>query len=332
MENTEQKSVNEIDLIEVSGKVLKQMGIFFKWAASIVQQVFIFFLRKSLWFAICIIAMLAFSYGVHKMRKPLYSTMMVARMNVLDNAFAISYVNNLNASLSDVHLAKKVFNLPDTSFAKHIKSIQGYWGVAYFEGGSVDFIDFAWKHITPSVMRDTLDKSHRVNDRFYVKVGVSSDTVQPYLTKGLIENICSIPYLQELNADRKARVRERITVLERQIKVLDSLQYYEYFVKDAKTVKPSMMGQLLLLNEKEKTLFHEEIMKLHNERFYYESDLKVNPEPATVIQGFETNFQRESSYFRAAKRMLVIGFLLTLVAALAWDNRKWLVDVIIKKP
>ncbi|MDR2937792.1 MAG: hypothetical protein LBU92_02490 [Prevotellaceae bacterium] len=326
MDNMQKDASKEVDLLELSGKMLGALGKCCGWLLQLLQVVFVFFLRKIWWFAACVLLVVAFSAATYKVQKASYSSMLVAKMNVLDNAFAISYINNLKASLSDIQLTQKIFNLPDTALAKQVKSIEAFWGVSYFHGGStVDKVDFKWEHTSALALRDTMAAT-RVGDRFFVRASVYNGSVLAYLTKGLVENMCSLPYLQELNGIRKVQVNARVAELSRQIKVLDSLQHYEYFVKDAKTMKPSMMGQLMLLSEKEKTLLHNEIMRLSNERLALETDLQLNPNPITVIQNFETNLQPEVLFFSIAKRWLLVGFLLTLIAAIAWDNRKWLAE------
>ena len=322
MENKDKNSQNEIDLIEISGKMAEKIGQFFKWITLVAQHLLVFLLRKILWFALVFVLILGYSRLTRQAPSSFYSTMMVARISVLDNAFAINYINSLNASLANPEFVQKAFDLPSVELAGQIRSIEAFWGVSYF-GQGTDVIDFEQKYTVPAALRDTT--TQRVDDRFYIRARVLSSEVQPYLTKGLIENINSLPYLQEANADRKINVQAQISDLNSQISRLDSLQRYEYFVKDARNMRPQQMGQLLLFTEGEKQLYHEEIMRLREERAQLESDLLLNPDPVTVIQGFETNLQHEQSASASStRRRLMKGFLLTFVLALAWDNRKWL--------
>jgi hypothetical protein len=162
--------------------------------------------------------------------------------------------------------------------------------------------------------------------------------VQQHLTKGLVDNICRIPHIQELNELRKLQKTERIAKLNREIKVLDSVQFYDYFVKDAKVgAVAQTTGSIVLMSESdaapqthrvritEKSFFHEEILKLQHERHLLEKDFLVSLEPVMVIQGFETNLQREG--FCMSGQALVFGFLIALFAALAWDNRKRIAEM-----
>ncbi|MDR1226650.1 MAG: hypothetical protein LBK47_07100 [Prevotellaceae bacterium] len=318
MENNQKDSANEIDLLEVLGKV-------WHWVERIVQIVFVFFVRKSLWFISFIAVILIGDYITYKATKPLYYTVMTAKMNVLDNAFAINHINELNASAtSGPEFWMAEFNLPDTAIAKHINFIGGYWGVAFSKQRDyAEAVDFKGNYA-----RDTVN-NRRIEDRFYVAVKVYNKDVQPYLTKGVVDNICNNQFAQEQNNLRKAQLQERISELSRQIRVLDSLQRYEYFLKDAKVAKPSG-GQLMVLAEKEKTLYHNEILKLYSERQKLERELQLNPDPVTVIQGFGVTSQLEVKFIDTAKQAVVFGFFLALIAALVWDNRKWLIEKIVK--
>jgi len=317
MENTQKNSVNEVDLLDL-------LVIVWRWIELAVQKTFVFLVRKSLWFIAVILVMLVISYFRYTTQRQVYSTMMIARMNVQDNAFAINYLNNLNASASNPKIWQRVLNLPDTLLAQQVKSVGGFWGISFSKGDFVDVVDFNKKY-TSAVVRDSLIR--RIKDCFFVKADVYNSDVLPYLTKGLVDNICNNPFIQEQNVLRKAQARERIAELNRQIRVLDSAQRYEYFVKNANPLGT----QLTVISEKEKKFYHDEILRLHGERQWREENLLLNPEPVTVIQGFGATLQQKTTFFSVASPMVAIAFLLALILSLAWDNRKWLVEKVVQK-
>lgn len=312
------------------GKAGRKLLDLCKSLYAFAEKLFVYGVQKSLWFVTFIMVALILSYVWYKAAKPVYSSIMVAQVNVLDNAFAIDFVNGLGRSATQPAEWQKIFNLPDTVLAQQISSVGAYWGIDYTMDGAMDMVDFNNKFSRPQ--KDSV--YFRIPDKFYVRAMVYDREVLPYITKGIVEKFSSNQFVRQQNELRKAQLKERIVELSYQIRLLDSLQRYEYFIKPSKSSKADKsnmvaqtQGQMMIFTEKDQRLYHGDILSLHNERLSLEHQLQRS-EPVTVLQDIDVAPSMETTYMSLAKPMAIYAFLLAIVCALVWDNRRWWMDKI----
>ncbi|MDR3329433.1 MAG: hypothetical protein LBS63_04930 [Prevotellaceae bacterium] len=337
-------SEKEISLEDIIGKskfVFVQIGLLFKWLLHLVEWLlhlvewlFLFGVRKSLWFIGFVFVGFIVSYATYKAAKPAYSSLMVTRMNVLDNAFAIKFINELGTSAHDSAEWNQLLSLPDT-MGKHVVSINAYWGVDYNGDGIMDFIDFKRTFNRP---RTTFEDTTYVllTDVFYIQALVYNIDVLPYISQAIVEKINNNPHVLKQNAVRKAQTQAKIDEINHQIKLLDSLQRYEYFIKPGKhdsksnnSYSTQIQGQLMVFTEKEQRLYHNDVLQLYTARLELERQLEFQ-EPMTVIRDINSSTLLETNFTSYATKGIIVSFSLALLWALLWDNRKWLTKKIVE--
>lgn len=207
-----------------------------------------------------------------------YTSTMMAQMNVLSNTYAVDYTNRLG-EISDSLGYAKFLNIP-ASAAKHIVSVGAFYGIDTDGDGNTDYVDVYNTFQFSS--QDSIKK--KVPKLFYVKVTVSEPSIFPLINKGITTALKSNPHFIERNAIRIAQLKAMIAELEAQYQRLDSLARFEYFNSERTTLKTT--GQILVLNEKERQLYHEPLIKMRNKISLYKQELALYSEPITIIQDF----------------------------------------------
>ena len=275
MATIEQKKVqeqknNEIDLLDILLCIWSGLG-------KALRVVLIFLIKKSLWLTGFILLGGGTAFLFYSISQRYYTSTMVAQMNVLSNAYVVDYINRLGESRDSLVYAK-VFNIP-VSAAKHISSVNAFFGIDTDGDNNVDYVD-----IHQTFQFNSQDSLRRKAPKiFYVQVTVSEPSIFPLINKGIITALKNNPHFIELNKTRTAQLNEIIAELEAQYQRLDSLERFEYFNNENLVLKT---GQILILNGKERQLYHEPLLKIRNDILLYKQELALYSEPITVIQDF----------------------------------------------
>jgi hypothetical protein len=222
----------------------------------------------------------AVSFFFFKIFTPYYSSIMIGRANVLGNNYVIDHVNNLGKVTDTLALAR-ILNIPDSS-AKHIVSIGGYYGIDTDLDGIANYIDF--KNAYTYNSGDSVKK--KILDVFYIQVQVTNESVFNSVNQGIITSITTNPHFVKQNDVRLQQIQGRIQEINVQLQLLDSLQKFDYFNEEKANLKTS--GQLVVWNEKDRQLYHNNILSLYNDKQNLEQQLFIYDDPITVIQDFST--------------------------------------------
>jgi hypothetical protein len=319
MENnsTKNNAGQEIDLWEV----LRKFGC---WIAKVFSAVFIFLFRKSVWLACFVVAGAAIGVCLFVTHKPYYSTHMLVRANVVDNFF---YVNMINEELSLENIRNPLewvrkLTIP-ASVAKQIYSIRACYGIDINKDGLPDIIDEKHEYISS---RDSSKVAKILHGSFYINVWATSNEVLPHIRQNLLNFINKNEYVQHHNVRRIEAVNEQISYLNQQISRFDSLQRYEYFQKSA-AKKAVGSGQLLVLNEQQQPLYHDELIRLNDELISKNTTLQLYSDPVTIVQEFAETFRRKNNLMFYIKPLVLYSFLIGFVFVVIWDYRKQLLKL-----
>jgi hypothetical protein len=283
---------DEIDLLELFRKTGQKINQFFSWVLRTFFLTVIFFWRNALYLIGFVILGALIGYGYSKTQRKYYSSDMEAQTNAVNAAEIISYINTLNDFTSEGNKdgLRNYLNLSDT-LIESIKDIKAFWIVDENKDGIGDYVDFK-EHFN---INDTTKR--RLSNRFSVKVDVFDNTVFEEVKKGIYNYIDRNPYVASINENRKKRIRELISKTDEELIKLDSLQKYEYFEDNLSP--ESDQGQMLIWNEKDIRLLHNEIINLYKDRQDLERELELFPEPITIIQDFTplTQFANPKSIY-----------------------------------
>ncbi|MDR3180550.1 MAG: hypothetical protein LBT61_01305 [Prevotellaceae bacterium] len=263
-------SNNEIDLLDILSCIWNGLGKTFR-------VISIFLIKKSLWLIGFILLGMAVAFLFYNASQRYYTSTMVAQMNVLSNTYVVDYINRLGESRDSLVYAK-VLNIP-VSAAKHISSVNAFFGIDTDGDNNVDYVDVNRTFQYSS--QDTIKR--KVPKIFYVQVTVSESSIFPLINKGITTALKNNPHFVELNKTRTAQLKEMIAELEAQYQRLDSLERSEYFNTERLTLRT---GQILILNGKERQLYHEPLLRIRNEILSHKQKLALYSEPITIIQDF----------------------------------------------
>jgi hypothetical protein len=242
----------------------------------------------------------------------------------MNNTVVVNSINLLNdLFISSNYSALAGYLKINEDQAKNIKSIKALYGIDVNKDGLADFIDYKETY-NP---QDTTKQ--RLSDIFYLKISVYDESVFPILKNSIKSYINSNPYVIENNDVRINQAKSQINILKAEIAKLDSLQTVQYF-EIPKTQK-SNNNQMIVLNEKDIKLFHEDKIKLNSKILELEKDLAINPEPITVIQDFSQLSKTQNPITKYIKIWVPIFFVLGLICALLWQYRKKIWQLIREK-
>ncbi|MDR3188849.1 MAG: hypothetical protein LBT94_06665 [Prevotellaceae bacterium] len=317
MENNSTKSnvETEIDLWDI----LQKFG---SWCSKVILALLTFLLRKSVWLICFCFAGVAVGGVLYTISKPNYSAQMLVQINVADNFFYVNLINENLAARSITgprDLARKLGVAED--MAKQIKNIQAYHGVDFNSDGVSDAMDEKNEYVAS---RDSTKASKVLHHVFYVRTLASSQEVLPHIRKSVIDFIHKNDFVQRHNTRRIEEINEQISYLHLQIKRLDSLQQYEYFLK-GNTKKNAGAGQFLVLNEQAQSLYHNDLISLNNQVLDKNTVLRLYSEPIAVVQDFAEVSRRKNGLMFYVKPLALSFFLIGLLLLIIWDYRKPLV-------
>jgi hypothetical protein len=264
---------NEIDLMDVLlrlGRGVKKAFV----AASV------FLIKKSLWligFVLIGGSVALLFYGTAHRQ---YTSVMVAQTNAWPNSYAVDYINQLENS-SDSLIYAKVLNIPPSA-AKRITSMKAFFGIDTDRDGNADYMDVT--NSSRFGLKDTTKR--RVPKILYIQAMVSDPSVFPLISEGVTTALKNNPHFMERNKVRITHLEATIAELETQYLRLDSLARFEYFNNERITLRTS--GQMLVLNERERRLYHPDLLDIQNRLSGHKGELALYSDPITIIQDFPT--------------------------------------------
>lgn len=307
------KTTEEIDLFEIFNRIGNGFKNLFNKMLLMLKSFLIVLIRKSLWIIFFSILGLLLSYVLFKNTNQYYYSEMVIRSNAMDNTNIIRSLNILN----DLFINKnyeEVSNSLGISIvqAKKIKSINAYFGIDLNKDGVVDFVDYKNTY-NP---KDT--NQNRILNIFYLKVGVYDQSVLLDLKEGIKKYVKTNPFILNNNEIRKEQTMLLIKEYSNEIEKLYNLQKIQYF--ELPRIQKSGNGQILVFNEKEFKLYHNEIIDLINKKLALEKELAINPEPITIIQEF-SQLSRTNNLLFYIKFLVPIFSLLGLCLSLIWQHK-----------
>jgi hypothetical protein len=317
--NTQNNVQQEIDL----WGILQKFGQFIRWCIKAMCAVLLFILRKSVQLSFFVLAGVIVGGLLYIFSKPFYSTKMQLNANVADNFFYITLVNENFATenFNDaVDLAHKL-NMSE-SMAKQIMSIRACYGIDLNQDGLPDLVDEKSRYISA---RDSAKAAKVLRHIFYINAQVYSQEALPYIRKGIMDFINKNEYVIRHNARRLETVNEQVAYLYLQQKRFDSLQHYQYFVKES--VKKPTTGQLLVWNEQTQPLYHSDLISLNDQIVEKNSILTLNADPVMIVQDFTETTRRKNSLMFYLKFPVAASLLIGVIFILIWDYRKMLMKL-----
>lgn len=310
--NKPQQTSDEIDLIELFNRIGNSIKKGVIWVFCRIQDLILLMVRKSLWILTFAVVGAFVGYSFFKTTPRYYSSEMTAVSNALDNNYIVSSISLLDDLFKggNYYIAANYLEIPVEN-AKQIKSIGAYYGIDVNKDKITDYVDYLGT-FNP---RDT--SIRRITDFFYVKMEVYSESVFSQARDGIKKYINKNRFVIENNQVRIAQSEALIKSLDQEIKKLDSLQKIQYF--EIPKSQKANNTQMVVLNEKEMKLYHEQILSLQKQKLELEKDITIKKDPITVVQDFTPLSKAENPVTKYLIRWIIIFSLLGFVTSILWQ-------------
>lgn len=319
---TPKQAPDEIDLIELFNRMGRGIKKGINWLFNLILDFLRLILRKSFWILASIILGLAAAYFLYQGTPRYYSSEMTAISNSINNSYIISSINLINDLFKEKNypIAAEYLSI-DTNTVKLIKSVEAFYTIDINRDKLPDYVDYRWKY---DPLRDTLPK--RLNDYFVIRLEVYDEKVFTTVRDGIINYIYKNKFIIENNTERLRQNKILIESIDAEIRKLDSLQNVEYF--NLPLQQKANSNQMVVLNEKDRKLYHEQKLQLEREKLRLEKDLNINSEPITIVQDFTPLSKAVNPYSKYAVKIGLIFALLGFIVSLLWQYRRFIIDSI----
>ena len=294
----------EIDLIDL-------MGRFFSWLGRVCKSAFLstiyFLVRNFFFYLVGIVVVIVLTMWQGKFVSMYYYCEMIVQSKAVNSAEAVSLVNNWN------YLAQ----MPD-SLVKNIRSIKATFILDYNRDGVGD----DYETYSGKAQRDTVIINSRLSDAFCVQAQIYNADNRVMLNEiknELFKYLGNDSWVINCNKNRLEGTQAMIDRMNKEIAILDSLELTDYF-DASKRYQMDKNGALMMVSEKDKYLYYNDIFDLLEQKREVERDFY--PEPFRIIQDFSTPMVSVNNTSNNFKQNLLLIMLITTLVALLFDQRK----------
>ncbi|MBO7594075.1 MAG: hypothetical protein J6T12_03835 [Salinivirgaceae bacterium] len=293
----------EIDLIDLMSRACR-------WTGNLISKIFTtiiyFIIRNRYWYLLLFIIIAVTTIISYKTRDKLFTCSMIVETQRISASDVINLINQWN------------YNSDSTNISNHIKAIHGCYLLDFNKDGFADKIE----DYTGRVVTDTSLLNKRMSDRFVVEAelfNADNNEVLIDVKTQLFNYLDNDPWVINCNNVIKDEQKNMIARIDKEIAQLDSLKNSEYF-SESNQYKLDKNGGLMMVSEKDKHLYHNDIISLLSrkqkiERYLYD-------EPFKVIQDFSEPMQEDNDLFSILKTWLLIGLIFGSMLIIIIDNRK----------
>ncbi len=311
----------EIDLLEVSSNIasslkngiVKFFTFIFKAFVLVIQKcVLLFQLAINSWKFAVISALIlgGVTIYLYKTNEPFYDSDAYGITRISNSQEIIQIINSisipndkLKVSLkNDLNLSPDIYN--------NIIDIKASWLIDLNGDGIADFVDYD-NDYQINKAKDTL--ATRMIDRFNVRLKLKNQTITNDVQSAIITFLYNNTYIKSLNDSRIENIRGEAQIYENQADVLDSLQNYEYFeeskIKD-NNVQSLKFGEFELIGsdpQKEKRLYHQNIIDLKNSVIKNNADISYKSDPIVFVGNFTNSSQPTNDITYYVKKVAIFG-------------------------
>jgi hypothetical protein len=312
----EEQEKKELDLFDV-------LRIFFKSAKIAVFAIFSFFtwlfrfLFQVKWILLgAIVCGVLFSLFWSKPDNLFYKGETEMRFNIYDAYFYKNQFNLLNSYCEDENRTSLSNALQITmAEAYNLVSINSCFIIDLRSDGTPDEVDYANSY---DAKKDTINS--RMGDRLMIVVFSKDTAIYSNLLVKIKAFLESNSIVSAENAIRLRHIDEKIVALDNEIYLLDSLRKKEYFKKESDTY--AKLDQTILLSEKERRLYHDDILGLEGSKQGLRWEKEIRPDGVRFLAPFRIDPKPVNRLTRSLVRFIPPFSVLGFFVALAWRFRK----------
>lgn len=318
-ENTTNKDVrnDEIDLLDLFNRMGRSLK---RWGESLGRAFLfsvVFLLKRWLPLGLSVAAGIGVAFFLKTTAHSIYTSDMVLRSNVIDNAQMISYINRLQTL--DKNSLSEALNVP-VDLCDSIASIGAFWIIDLNKDRIPDNVDYKNSHN----IYDTTNI--RMQDRFDVSVSIRKPQELNRVRDGILKYIESDPLFNQRNSIRLSQNAEMLERLNIDIQQLDSLQKVKYFEETRKR-NTQTGGQIVFMQEQNTQLLYNDIYSLYYRKQALEADRNIYKGIVTVLSDFSVPTTRVNDLVFYAKKVLPTIIIITLLILILFAKRKKLEEI-----
>lgn len=312
-DNNKEKNTDELDLWDL----FKRMGL-------AIKSFFVYLLRRSVWLVVFIVIGVIFCIYLSSKDKKYYSATVQFRSKNVNSALIISQIDALGSLLDDKKYDELVLMLQaPKDVIEEVKDIKGLYALDANRDKYPDYADIN-ERVKTNPSDTTLGK---MDDYFYLKLDVYSDKPFTSILQALRDYISKDEFLRRENEFAISQQKQLLETVKNQVALLDSFQKADYFKRD----RVSGGQQLYLIDEKGKSLYHNDYLDLYEKQQEVEKDIEFYNDVITPTQGFSPLATPENPLTFYLKKYIWRFLLLSFICVLLWDNRKFLLSNILGK-
>ena len=301
----------EIDLLDLGSKTVSGIGkgikALYDFAIRAFEGILYFFLRNRIQFLVVVFIGLVISGVSYKMKKQFFHSEMIAYSSIAANSEIIKSINSWNYT--------REFNEADV---ENIKSVSASFLLDVNEDGNWDVIE---GQETVTALDTTLGS--RVNGVFAVIVEVYDTALVMPIKEKLMNYVFSSEKVQRRNNERIIELDRMQAKIGDQLLLLDSLQKYEYYKQDDPMIMPATGGSnMLILQKKDKRLYHENIIALYKQQIELKRQIIANPDPYDIRVDLSVPKQGSITVANEIKKNVLLVFAIGLLFIFLRDRWK----------
>jgi len=321
---TQKQTSDEIDLLELFSRMWQGFKNSIKWIINLIVKFFLLLIRKSLWIISFGVIGLVVGYIFYTNSKRFYSSEMTAISNSINNSYVVSSINLLNDVFKQKNypIAANYLNI-DINRVQEIKSIEAFYTIDINKDGLPDYTDYKRRY-NP---KDSTIK--RLDNYFVIRLEVYDENIFSQVRDGIKNYIYMNKFIIDNNNERIRQNKILIETIEAEIRRLDSLQKVEYF--EIPQMQRATSNQMVVLNEKDRKLYHDQKLALEREKLRLEKDININSEPITVVQDFTPLSKAENPYTKYAISLGLLFAVLGFVISIFWQYKRDIYDLIFNR-
>lgn len=317
--NTENNQEREIDLIDLMGRFFNWLGRAIVQLGTLCKNVVLwvikFLIRNWLLYACACIFVVGLTFYKNT-KPPYYDCSMRLECMCANASYAINRVNgwNYKIGLSD-------------SISKQIRHVDASYLLDYNGDGNADAVEEynsqAMKDTTSAYTRMRMAHTFDINVEIYI---AKDSTILDSVRNAIMAYLYDDKWIQEQNILWQRESKNRISRLDKEIEILDSLQKKEYFSKENKKLGVERDGSFLMISEKDKRLYHNDLISLTNSKLSVEH--KLYDEPFKIIKDISIPVNPINTVSRNVKHSFMVVMFFATIAILIFDRRKWIKSLI----
>lgn len=298
MSENQDKIHREIDLLDLLARFMNGLKRMFVFLFNGFIFLFVFGIRRIHWLLLFVLIGAGIGYINYKFAPRFYTSEMIAQPNGFTSIDMSVYINDLHemCKKGNTEGISNALQL-DQNIADNIKDIEAFLFIDLNRDGYGDLTDYKHKY-------DPKDTAMRiVYNRILIHAQVYNNAAFDEIKNGLFRYIDNNPYLVTVNKLRKQELQALIDQSNEEIRKLDSLQNYEYFVFPEQS-QSTQEGQIVFMNEQPTQLYYRDKKSLLETQLQQRKSLELATVPVTVIKDF-TQLQMEENPL--TKYLIIFG-------------------------